>query len=91
MTITRDPEFPVEIAQLANTFNHCADGSAPLVVLSASIQMVIASIGVIARARGCSLQQTENYTDHVAQCILAGVRDNFQRIPKPTDVVVKTS
>jgi hypothetical protein len=92
MTITRDPEFPAEIAQLANAFNHCADGSEPVAVLNASIQkMAAAAIGVIARSKGATLQQTESYTRHVTKFILTSVQENFQRAPKPTDIVVKTS
>lgn len=91
MTITRDPEFPAEIAQLANAFNRCADGSEPVVVLNAAVQIAAAAIGVIARAKGASLQQTESYARHVTKCILTSVQENFERSPKPTDVVVKTS
>jgi hypothetical protein len=91
MTITRDPEFPIEVAQLMSAFNRCADGSGSTVVLNASVQMVVAAICVVARAKGASLHQTESYARHVTKSILTGVQENYQRAPKPTDVVVKTS
>lgn len=89
--ITRDPEYPAEYAQLANAFNLCADGHDSLTALNASIQMVAAAIGFMSRQKGSSLQQTEAYAQHIGECILASVRDNFNRQPQPSDVVVKRS
>lgn len=66
MSITRDPDYPDEYAQLAAAFNRCAEGSATLTVLNASIQMAAASIGVLARAEGSSFEQVDAFTDYVS-------------------------
>lgn len=91
MTITRDPEFPAEYAQLAALFNRCADGHEPAAVLNASLQMVSASILYLAKSQGVSFDATMEYANHVTGCILASVQENWRREAKPSDVVVKTS
>lgn len=89
MSVTRDPEFPAEYAQLAEAFNRCADGYSTAACLNASMQMVIMAIGYTAKSSGATWEQTEAYTSRIAECILAGVTENWQRESKPTDVVVK--
>ncbi|MGY3366143.1 hypothetical protein ACVWZL_003268 [Bradyrhizobium sp. GM2.4] len=87
MTITRDPNFPVEAAQLMAAFNKCADGYQAKDVLDASLQMLIASIGF--RARGLTIEETEAFVELCLGFVLVGVRDNFNRTPRDTDVEVK--
>lgn len=89
MTITRDPSFPAEAAQLMATFNKCADGYEAKHVLDASLQMLIASIGFHARSRGLTLEETEAFTEMCGNFILVGVKDNFNRSPRSTDIEVK--
>ncbi len=89
--ITRDPEFPAEYAQLTAAFNRCADGYAINAVLNASLQLVAAAIGVMAKQKGLELDRAEALADHVGYLIKQSVRDNWQRKPQPSDVVVKPS
>jgi hypothetical protein len=91
MTITRDPEYPVEAAQLMDAFNKCADGHESLMVLNATIQMLIAAVVFEATSKGCSLEQAEGYVEHLNGLILAGVQENWKCAARPSDVAVKTS
>lgn len=91
MTITRDPEYPAEAAALMSAFNKCADGHDGLMVLNATIQMLIAAIVFEATSKGCSLEQAEEYVEHLGRLILAGVRENWKRPARPSDIAVKTS
>jgi hypothetical protein len=92
MPLTRNPHFPVEIAQLLAAFNVCADGQHASTVLNAGLQLVAASIGFIARENGGTLAQAEAYLAGVATpTMLAILRDNWQREPSPDDVPVLPS
>jgi hypothetical protein len=91
MATTREPDYPAEYAQLANVFMQCADGYAVDAVLNAAVQTVASAIGVICKARGCSLEDTEGYTEHVCSIIVKEVRSNWDRKKLPTDVVVKSA
>jgi hypothetical protein len=91
MGITRDPDYPAEIAQLASALNGVCDGHSVSTVLNAGIQLVIAAIGTQARVSDASRERTEEYARHVSSCIIAGVVENYQRQPKPTDIPVKQS
>ena len=45
MPITRDANYPPEMAQLMQAFNMAADGYDTLTVMNASLQMMAAAIG----------------------------------------------
>lgn len=90
MAVTRDPEYPVEMAQLMQAFNVASDGFGANTVLNASLQMVAAAIGIQAKAKGVSLQQALDYADHIAAGIKAEVKANWDRSAKPADVSVKS-
>jgi hypothetical protein len=89
--ITRDPEFPAEDAQLVVAFNRCADGYRSRSVLSASVQILAAAIGVLAKAQGASQEQTIAYAEHVGGCVIESVRSNWQREGTSSDIEVKLS
>jgi hypothetical protein len=91
MPVTREPDYPVEAAQLMQAFNMAADGFSADAVLNASLQMVAAAICYVAKDKACSLQQTMDYADHITSVLKAEVKDNFQRKPKTTDVPVVPS
>jgi hypothetical protein len=88
MTITRDPGFPVETANLFQAFNMTADGFDANTVLNASMQMVAASIGYLAKAHGMHLQQALDRADQINTLIKAEVANNWDRKPEATDVEV---
>lgn len=89
MSITRESGYPGEYAQLMAAFNQAADGHTPICVLNASLQMLSAAIGVMAKAQSQSLEEAEQYTGYIASQLLASVKDNYQRKPQPSDVAVK--
>lgn len=91
MPTTREPNYPVEYAQLADAFMRCADGYEADVVLNAAVQMVAASIGFICKARGCSLDDARGYAAHIGQIITKEVIGNWDRARQPTDIAVRTS
>lgn len=91
MPITREADYPAEYAQLANAFNECADGYDVQAVLNAALQLVAASIGATCKARVCSLEDAQAYTEHVCGIILQEVTNNWSRQPQPGDVEVKAS
>lgn len=91
MSVTRDPNYPVEAAQLMQAFNMAADGFNAGTVLNASMQMVAAGVGYICKNKGASLEQALGYADHIAATIKAEVEDNWSRKPAATDVQVKPS
>ncbi|WP_439392385.1 hypothetical protein ACRQ5Q_22580 [Bradyrhizobium sp. PMVTL-01] len=89
MAVTRDPNFPVEIAALMQAFNHCADGHSAETVINATLQMAGAAIGFICKNRGADRVQVELYTTHICELLTAIVRDNWERTPLATDIEVK--
>jgi hypothetical protein len=91
MPITRDPNYPPEMAQLMQAFNMAADGHDTLTVLNASLQVLAAGIGIVAKAEGLSLPNALAYADHLAGVLKREVRENWQRLPAATDVPVKPS
>ena len=91
MPTTREPDYPVEYAQLANAFMQCADGYAVDAVLNAAVQTVAAAIGVTCKARGCSLDDAEGYTAHICEIIAKEVKSNWERTKQPTDIAVRTA
>lgn len=91
MGITRDPEYPVEMAQLAAAFNRCADGYDAKTVLNASVQMVTASIGFMAKQGGASIEDALKFAAHVGEMIAEGVKVNWDRVPTSTDISVDAS
>lgn len=91
MSITRDPEYPAEYAQLAAVINRCAEGYTTQAVLHASLQILSAAIGQLAKEQGSDLEATERYTAHVGACLMSSIQLNWERKSKPTDVEVKSS
>jgi len=87
MTITRDPGVPAEVAQLMSAFSRVADGSEAITVLNASINMLSASIGFIAKSEGLTLEEAEAYTNRISKLVL--VQENWNRRAAATDVEVK--
>lgn len=91
MPITRDENYPPEMAQLMQAFNIAADGHDALTVLNASVQMVAAAIGFMAREKGLTIENALDYADHVAGVMKREVRTNWQRSSSMTDIPVKAS
>lgn len=89
--ITRDPDYPAEMAQLMDAFSKCADGYSGVVVLNAALQMLSASIGFIAKNNEYSREQTDRYARHIADLLIGSVNENFKREASKTDVPVRTS
>lgn len=88
MGVTRDPDYPSEMASLMEAFNRCADGHDANIVLNAAMQMTIATINYHARARGHDREQMTAFCQQVLSFIAMGVSDNFQRNPQLGDVPV---
>lgn len=92
MPVTRDPEFPAETAQLMQAFNTCADGHDTATVMNAGLQLVGCAIGFIAKAKGGSQDDAQRYlAEVVAPMLSLIVRDNWDRLPQPSDVPVRQS
>jgi len=89
MAVTRDPEYPAEAAQLMQAFNVASDGFTAETVLNASLQMVIASIGFIAKQRGVGREGAVEYAGTVVGLIQAGINENWERAATPTDLPVR--
>lgn len=79
MAVTREADYPPEMAQLMQAFNVVADGYSAEVVLNASMQMVAAAIGYIARDKGANRAGALGYTDHICGVIKKEVETNWQR------------
>jgi hypothetical protein len=91
MPITRDANYPPEMAQLMQAFNMAADGHEPLTVMNATLQMMAAAVGLMAKEQGIGLPDALAYVDNVAGVIKREVRENWQRTPNATDVPVRAS
>lgn len=83
--------YPPEMAQLMQAFNMVADGHDALTVLNASVQIVAAAIGFMARQNGLTIEDALGYADHVAGVMKKEVRENWQRPASATDIPVKAS
>lgn len=88
MAITRDANASVEMAQLLQAFNHCAESHSADVVLDASINMVAAAIGFIATSKGMTLPEADQLTRLVADSLERIVAINWHRKAQPTDIPV---
>lgn len=91
MAVTRDANYPPEMAQLMQAFNVAADGHDALTVVNATLQMMAAAIGFMAKQRGIQLEDALTYADHIAGVMKKEVRENWQRNPDPTDIPVRAS
>lgn len=89
MTITRDPGFPADIAQLADAFGRCAEGYEINAVLNAAMQTVIHAIVMTVVVNEGTLGQAEKYAEEIGRKIVLGVQGNWQRKPQPTDIQVR--
>ena len=89
MQVTRDVDFPAEIAQLVQSFNHCAHGHRMTDVIEAAGNMFSASIHNYAAAKGMSDDEAMEFAHKVCRGVTANVEMNLRRHKKPTDVEVK--
>lgn len=89
MPITRDQEFPAEIAQLVASFNRCADGHEMINVVIAAGNMLSAAIHNYGAMSGMSDDQMMEFARDACEGTLASVELNWKRRPKPTDLPVK--
>lgn len=86
MTVTRDPNYPVEAAALFQAFNRCADGHDAQHVLDATINFLICGIAYHARDRRLTEEKTEAWIAEIAGCISKGVKVDLSG-QKPADAV----
>lgn len=91
MGLTRDPEYPVEYAQLAGAFKTAADGFTAIAVLNAALQILVASIGLMCRTNNCTLEEAEDYAEEVFGTVLKELRNNWNRESEMTDIKVEAS
>jgi hypothetical protein len=89
MTITRDAEVPVEVGQLMSAFNRVADGSEAITVLNASLHMLAAAIGFVAKSEGLTIGETQAYAAEISQLVWLSVHANWDRPDSATDIEVK--
>lgn len=85
MTVTRDADFPVEIATLFQTFNRCAEGHDLAHVLDAATNLVLLAISTIYED---DREQAVAYAAHLGQRLPGLVAHQYDRAPHPADVVV---
>jgi len=91
MPLTRDANYPVEAASLAQAMASLAVGHSVDTVVNAAIQVAAMTIGGISRDRGLSLDATMGLLAVFVRTMEAQVRTNYDRRPQPTDVKVQTS
>ncbi|TAM97289.1 MAG: hypothetical protein EPN45_19505 [Rhizobiaceae bacterium] len=89
MAITRDPDFPEEIAQLMSAFNRLAQGYSTIAVLEASANMLIASIGAHTRAGGGGREDAIATATQIGQNLPRYVSGQWDRQARPTDIEVR--
>lgn len=89
MTVTRDPSYPDDYAQLMAAFNKVAEGHDALCVLNASLQMLSAAMQFQIAAGGKTLEEAEEYTGYVSGILLATIKQNYKRETSPNDVTVR--
>lgn len=89
MTITRDPDFPAEIANLLQSFNMRSDGHSTHAVLEASANFLIAAIGSHARTIGGDLDFALALASQLGDDLPGHVAGQWNRQPLPTDVEVR--
>lgn len=90
MPVTRDADYPAEIAQLVQAFNGCADGHEMTCVIEAAGNMLAASLHNYGAARGMSETEMMEFARGGLKNVLASVELNWKRQRKPTDVEVKS-
>lgn len=90
MPVTRDADYPAEIAQLVQAFNHCADGHEMSAVVEAAGNMLSASLHNYGRALGMSEAEMMDFARGACKGVFASVELNWKRKRKATDVIVKT-
>jgi hypothetical protein len=89
MTVTRDGDFPAEIAHLFQAFNRACDGHTAETVLTASVNMVVAAINFIEQgsANGSRDGAVENAGKIAAQLVPL-VKAQWDREPSDDEVEV---
>lgn len=90
MAITRNPDFPAEVAQLVASFSRMADGHDMIHVVEAAANMLSASIHNFGRAAGLSRDETMTLAKTVLQGTLNSVSMNIDRVPTQTDIPVQS-
>lgn len=85
MTITRDADFPAEIAALFQSFNRCAEGHDLAHVLDAATNLMLLAISTIYED---DREQAVAYAAHLGRRLPDMVAHQYDRTPHPTDVVV---
>lgn len=88
-TITRDSNFPKEIAELMAIMSACAGGYTVDQVLNAVVHLTVNAIMTKAAMSKLSLEETLSAAEeHVFDNMREAIRENYQRAPKPSDVKV---
>lgn len=88
MTVTRDPDFPAEIADLVQAFNRCSEGHSTLAVVEASVNFVIAAINNHARAAEKGRPGAAEMAEYIGANLPVLVGRQWDRQPQATDVDV---
>lgn len=88
MAITRDPDFPVEIAQLMQSFSRCAEGHSTIAVLEAAANLLVAAIGAHSRAAGEDVSAATSLAAQIGRDLPTFVAKQWDRRPQPTDIPV---
>jgi hypothetical protein len=88
MVVTRDPDVPVEAANLFQAFNRCAVGHDGATILQASINFLIGAIHFAGREGGLSLAEMIEQANEIGEKLPGYVATQWERTPLPTDIYV---
>ena len=86
--ITREPDFPAEIAQLFQAFNHCSDGHSPMHVMEAAANMLICAVVYHVRESGGGREQAAILAQQIGRNLQGATIKQWDREPQPTDITV---
>lgn len=86
--LTRDPDFPAEIANLVRSFSSCSGGHSTVVVLEAAANLLIWAINAHARATRGGCAEAVEIAESFADRLPGAVYGQWHRDPKPTDIEV---
>lgn len=84
MTITRDADYPPEVAALFSAFNGCAEGYASEQVVEAAFNLLVCAINFHSGAQ----EPAVAFATELADVLVEHVSDQWTRERDPTDVVV---
>lgn len=89
MAVTRDADYPAEIAHLFQAFNRCCNGHSAETVLEASVNMVVAAINFIETGSpGASREGAIEQAGVIAAQLIPLVKAQLDRTASPADVTV---